>query len=582
VKKLKKDQKNKGKKGRFTKLEFPSFLSILITQIYVLTIAKKHLPDLNWDSQNTYTYSAFQFIDNRYSKDWLVGGLNGYNPPFLQIPSFILSSQPVLYNLIFVGLTVFITQVFLFNICLMVLNDVTKHKEKIKATGGRSKTTVSKNRMLIEKNQISLISTFMLLSPLFLSEVGTTMGDSLSMLLLFLGLYLYLKSLNGNQTNLQILAGFIFATATFLKLVNSIFLLALVVTALVMTIIEGRHQVKRLGALFAGIVIGFVVSLPWYVSIYKLTGNPIFPYFNAIFKSKYYVENNPRDLRWEFNSIYELKDLALGKWGSNLLEFDAINYWWPVTIVLCCAFLILRIKKLIHLKVFTKNNKLISTREETSIPSPSVTHHFVIFLGLSLLIWIKFFFYARYAMFIEILLPLVSFLIIYKLFPLMKGLFPYFLIVATACTIFMQVPNWNLYQSNDSGSQIDKASLTKDYKWGIRKSSIPINRADYIIDGECSCTFVIPSFNSDSTFLRLDPEIYGWVRTFPRNIQKKIENGSYQYLISRGNSEEDFTRLNKLLASIKDERKLNIAKVRIIETVNGQVFIYPLSNQLLD
>jgi hypothetical protein len=224
-----------------------------------------------------------------------------------------------------------------------------------------------------------------------------------------------------------------------------------------------------------------------------------------------------------------------------------------------------------------KNNKLISTREETSIPSPSVTHHFVIFLGLSLLIWIKFFFYARYAMFIEILLPLVSFLIIYKLFPLMKGLFPYFLIVATACTIFMQVPNWNLYQSNDFGSQIDKASLTNDYKWGIRKSSIPINRADYIIDGECSCTFVIPSFNSDSTFLRLDPEIYGWVRNFPQNIQMKIDKGSYRFLITRGKSEDDVSRLNKLLKSIQYEKTLNTDKVRIIETTNGQIFIYPLS-----
>jgi len=579
VKKLKKDQKNKGEKDRFAKIKLPSFLSILITQVYILTIAKKHLPDVNWDSQNTYTYSAFQFINNRYSKDWLVGGLNGYNPPFLQVPSFILTSQPVFYNLLFVGLTVFVTQVFLFNICLMVVNDLSKNKGKLKATGGKRKITLSKDKILVGKNQISLISTFMLISPLFLSEVGTTMGDSLSMLLLFTGLYLYLKSLYGNETNIQILAGFIFTTATFLKLVNSIFLLSLVVTALLMIIKEGRYQIKRLGALLAGIILGIVVSLPWYVSVYKLTGNPIFPYFNAIFKSKYYVENNPRDLRWEFNSIYELKDLALGKWGSNLLEFEAINYWWPVTIVLCFAFLIVPVKKIMHRKDFIKNNKLISSREETSIPSPNVTHHFLIFLGLSLLIWIKFFFYARYAMLIEILLPLVSFLIIYKLFPFKKGLFPYYLIVATACTIFMQVPNWNLYQLNDLSSQIDKSSLTKDYKWGIRKSSIPTNRTDYIIDGECSCTFIVPSFNSDSTFLRLDPEIYGWVRIFPGNIQAKIEDESYQYLITRGKSEEDFIRLNKLLTSINYERELDIAKVKIIETTNGQIFVYPLSKK---
>jgi hypothetical protein len=459
----------------------------------------------------------------------------------------------------------------------MLVNDVSKNKGKIKVTGGKNKATFSKDRILVGKNQISLISTFMLLSPLFLSEVGTTMGDSLSMLFLFAGLYLYLKSLYDNKNNIQILAGFIFTTATFLKLVNSIFLLALVITTLLMIINEGRHQIKRFGALSAGIFLGLVVSLPWYIFIYKLTGNPIFPFFNAIFKSKYFVENNIRDLRWELNSIYELKDLALGKWGSNLLEFEAINYWWPVTIVLCFSFLIVRIKKFIHPQVLIKNYKLISTHEETFIASPNMTRHFLIFLGLSLLIWIKFFFYARYAMFIEILLPLVSFLIIYTLIPFRKELFTYFLVVATACTIFIQVPNWNLYQSNNNSSQIEKGNLTKDYKWGIRKSSIPINRADYIIDGECSCTFVVPSFNSNSTFLRLDPEIYGWLRNFPKNIQMKIEKGSYRFLITRGNSEDDLIRLNKLLASIQYEKTLNTAKVRIIETTNGQIFIYPLS-----
>jgi hypothetical protein len=571
-------KKNEKKKDKFTKLKLPSFLSTLITQVYVCFISIKHLPDVNWDSQNTYTYTAFQFIDQRFSKDWLVGGLNGYNPPFLQLPSFILTSQPVFSNLIFVGVTVFVTQVLLFNICLIVIDDLSKHRGKPKVTGGKNKRTATKNLYLVGKNQISLISSFMLLSPLFLSEVGTTMGDSLSMLFLFAGFYLYLKSLHYNETKVQIFAGLIFMIATFLKLVNSIFLLALVITALLMTIKEGRHQIKRLGALAAGITLGFLASLPWYVFIYKLTGNPIFPYFNAVFKSKYYVESNPRDLRWEFNSIYELKDLALGKWGSNLLEFKAINYWWSVAIILCSVFLIVSIKKVICLKVFIRSNPILPIRKETSFPSPNVMHHFFVFLSFSFMIWIKFFFYARYAMFIEIVLPLVSFLIIYKLFPLKKKLFSYYLVVATACTIFMQVPNWNLYQSNSFGPQIDKSRFTKDYKWGIQKISIPAIRADYIIDGECSCTFVIPSFDSNSTFLRLDPEIYGWTRSFPRHIQMKIRNKSYRYLITRGNSEEDFIRLSKLLTSIQDERKLDKAKVKIIETTNGQIFIYPLSN----
>jgi hypothetical protein len=317
-------------------------------------------------------------------------------------------------------------------------------------------------------------------------------------------------------------------------------------------------------------MVGLLLFSPWYLFIYKLTGNPIFPYYNAVFKSPYYAELNARDRRWEFNSLSELSGLFRGTWTNNLLEFEARHLWWIFTILtVLLYFTVLGFQKFSTLRFSRKKSKGIQKFTK-------VEKHFVLYVIYAFLIWVEFFFYARYAMFIEMLLPAVCGVLIFKIFG--KNSFRLQLITSLGLLglIFLHVPNWNLYQAPENTQAISKSLLTSDWKWQIARQDLPKEPHNYYLDGECACSFVLPSLRSESSFLRLDNEIYGWVRTYPDRVKRKIESGKFTRLISRGNSVEEVTRLNELLKSIGEIGRISLGNSKSVSTLNGTIYVYNL------
>ena len=260
---------------------------MLLTQFLCLVNAKNHLPDVNNDSQNTYTYTAYAFLHFRYLLDWQAGGLNGLNLPILQLPNYLLGMLPTAATYLFIMAILFATQVAIFRIvCLIVDLErsqlVSKKRRKVQAD--------NRKELMRHYEFVSLISSFALATPLFISELGTTMGDWITISIEVIALYFLIQGVSQEKQRLVYLSGFYFTVAAALKLINFVYLLSAILTLAIVNFHLIRKSMRYLFHLLLGVMSAAILASPWYLFVFKLTGNPVFPYFNGIFQSRYYLD----------------------------------------------------------------------------------------------------------------------------------------------------------------------------------------------------------------------------------------------------------------------------------------------------
>lgn len=95
--------------------------------------------------------------------------------------------------------------------------------------------------------------------------------------------------------------GLLLGAAVALKLTNLVFAVPIGLVALVRWFVprEGRPGLwAALGALAAGLFAAALPVAPHALLLVAKTGNPVFPYFNALFKSPFFPEFDMKDLRW--------------------------------------------------------------------------------------------------------------------------------------------------------------------------------------------------------------------------------------------------------------------------------------------
>lgn len=152
--------------------------------------------------------------------------------------------------------------------------------------------------------RIALSSVFAALSfigPVFWSELGSTMGDSTTALLVVFSLIFALEGYIKHHYTKVLISGILIGIASGLKLTNLTFFVGIASAILLSGIYE--WNIKKLIA--CGVVF-FLASFIGFLAIYFPTGivlfhkfeSPIFPYFNGIFKSPYASIVNIEDPRW--------------------------------------------------------------------------------------------------------------------------------------------------------------------------------------------------------------------------------------------------------------------------------------------
>lgn len=151
-----------------------------------------------------------------------------------------------------------------------------------------------------------------LLTEQILFQVNNYMIDLLALPLLLEATRLAINRVNpGEETRRIIVVAVLLGASAAFKLTNLMFG-APIVLVLAFNLLarseQGpiREQLRRLWKIVTVSALAFLVPLfPFTINLYRLTGSPVFPLYNAIFQSPYWPQKNVFDPRWGPHNLSE-------------------------------------------------------------------------------------------------------------------------------------------------------------------------------------------------------------------------------------------------------------------------------------
>ena len=165
----------------------------------------------------------------------------------------------------------------------------------------------------ISATALRCVATFgVLATEQLLFQINNYMVDLLALPLLLEGTRIALKAAGRDRVARQtILLALLLGAAAAFKLANLIYA-APIVVVYVVNVLTRAERSPRLASLWSLAKIAPVASvifvlplLPFTILIYRLTGSPVFPLYNGLFKSPYWPKGAAFDPRWGPNGIVE-------------------------------------------------------------------------------------------------------------------------------------------------------------------------------------------------------------------------------------------------------------------------------------
>lgn len=480
--------------------------------------------DVNWDLLNYHYYTGYAIAYGRYSTDIAAAGMQTYlNPIVNTVAYYFLKYLPFPFS----GWVILLIQFISIPAIFIIIKDI-----------GRE--------FGYEKISVAHILALLLcvISPLWLSELGTTFSSSWTAPLVIWSIAILARDFS-NQSLFRgglFFAGAMLGFATGLKLTNMIFAVSATITLIYLLSYDKCSLSIRKFLLFAiGGIVGFSLTAWWNVYLWYEWGNPIFPLYNAIFQSPYYDLVNFRDMRWKFISFSELInfliDSAFGTSKTSEIEFSDFRF--------LSIFVLIPIVLL-----FRMNGKF--TKKTTAI---------VVFIMSSFSLWALMFAYQRYLIPIELLLGVLIFIFVLRIFKseLMRVLVLSMLFISSVS--LMIIPDWgHTKPSHDSGNPFN----TKI------PQELSFTPAKYIIIG-VPMSYILPSLHKDSLFYGVNTS-----EQINKIIQEKLHQNSklpLRFLTDESNADKISEYLkNSILESSKLECsyfKTSIGRYVICELVDS-------------
>lgn len=238
----------------------------------------------------------------------------------------------------------------------------------------------------------------------FLAQLGSSMGDNMTALLILSSVLILLRGWEALQAprggNLVVLAaGLVMGLGTGLKLTNATFATGLCL-ALFTVPVPWRARL-RLAFLFGvAVLAGIAVTAGWwFVTMWQTFGNPLFPQFNNIFKSPLALAYGVIDdihvpktlgeaLAWPF--VFTLH-------YERVSELKLRQLIWPVVYLLGLALA----------------GRMLWRRGGAALPPRE--RFLLVFFFVSYVAWMKLFGIYRYLIAVELLAPLVAWVLLHAL-----------------------------------------------------------------------------------------------------------------------------------------------------------------------
>ena len=343
--------------------------------------------DDGWDMRNYHLYNAHALLNGRVGFDLAPAGFQTYFNPTLDLPYYFLNRwlPPQLVGFVLGAL----------------------HGLNFVLLAGIARRLVGPRRRLV-----LLLAGACLFGPGFLSELGNTMGDNLTALFVLGSLYIVLRHWDGllqwrARAGLTLAcAGLVMGVSAGLKLTNATYAVALCLALL--TVPLPWWSRLRLALVFGIGVLGGVAATAgwWFVKMWNTFGNPLFPQFNNIFHSPLAAENGVidfyfRPVGWMENLLWPFIFTFNARRVSELAMKLAV---WPLLYALLAAFAVVWLLR--------RRARHAAGRAVTQ-PAPLEARAVftLVFFAAAYVVWMRMFSIYRYLVPLELLAPLMIWIV---------------------------------------------------------------------------------------------------------------------------------------------------------------------------
>jgi len=220
--------------------------------------------DLNFDLQVYHYYLGYSAFVDRFGLDFLPAGFQGYQSPAPYMLLYWLDSvgtPPVVNASIHAALQAL-------NLVLLFL---------------LARALVGANATRRERAMVLALWLLGAIAPAYWHLVGTSYADLLTSVLVLAGLWLI-----ATRSSLRaIAAGAALAgVAVGLRVHNAIYVAGLLCALGLARFSSSQDRLRALGTLGAGAFAGWLLCFaPWGQRVYREFGNPLFPFYNGVFRS---------------------------------------------------------------------------------------------------------------------------------------------------------------------------------------------------------------------------------------------------------------------------------------------------------
>lgn len=258
------------------------------------------------------------------------------------------------------------------------------------------------------KNSLAIIIAMLgICGPIALPSIGSFQNDHFIATFVLAFVLLYSQALTNSKNTFW--AGLLLGMGTGLKLTAGIYVIGALTATLILPISLAR-RLRLIGTL--GLSIGLGICLTsgyWMIAMWQAHGNPVFPFLNNLFHSPEFTANNWRDMRF----------LPQGFWQSLLFPF---YFSWDgrISDMPFRDFRFIAVYALFLIAGVKISSRRIAIEQ----------YWLFAFFISSYIIWQYYFAIARYMLALELLSPLIIYLLLTSIITNKKRL------AITAITLF--------------------------------------------------------------------------------------------------------------------------------------------------
>lgn len=348
--------------------------------------------DANWDLANYHLYNAYAFVHDRLRVDLAAAGLQSYFNPLLDLPYYWMTMRLPAPGVAFIMGALHGTALLLVaGIAHLVRPQAPPREAWSLAAAG-------------------------MLGATFLSELGNTMGDNTTALLVLASLALCLRCLPvvvaPGRVGLMALcaAGILMGAATGLKLTNAVYAVGLGGALFLLPVPSRRRGLLVLVFGVGGFAGMTLTSGYWFATMWHEFGNPLFPQFNGLFGAELAAPIGVADTRWRPKAMAEalLFPFVFTVDPRRIGETPLIQLLWPVAYLLFLAWAAIAL-------VGRRGARDKAANEAAASTSPPEVRLLLFFLACSYVVWLVVFSIGRYTVAMELLLPLAVWVLLHRL-----------------------------------------------------------------------------------------------------------------------------------------------------------------------